>query len=148
MRDVNSWWRCDPWSLPDNAAAKITEMESDCIGIKVRFSCPQFQVLRERWNSSWRNTALKFLRTSPRCSRVRLRTGEESLESGPVEKDDRSAVRSSNGECFFCRVTNVARCRLCSAWIVWARTASGKAIPLQPWPRRRGRRALSFCVLL
>ena len=31
------------------------------------------------------------------------------------------------------RVLKVARCSNCGGWIVWARTAAGKKIPLNPW---------------
>lgn len=52
-----------------------------------------------------------------------------------VEAGDTIAVRGSNGYgAFLVRVLKVARCNNCGAWIVWARTAAGKKIPLNPWP--------------
>ena len=53
----------------------------------------------------------------------------------PSVSGDRIAVRSSSGKgCFLVRVINVARCAKCDVIIVWARTDSGKRIPLDPWP--------------
>jgi transposase len=42
-----------PGTLPEDAAAKITEMESDCVGFKLRFSRPRFSKnCAMRWSSS------------------------------------------------------------------------------------------------
>ena len=138
QRDSDNWWRCrNPWALPESAAAKITEMESDCVGFKLRFSRPRLQKLRKEMEQF---LAEHGIEVPPDLSPLLTRPPddekeEEGQESHRVEKGDSITVRSSNGKgCFLVRVINVARCAKCHAIILWARTDSGKRIPLDPWP--------------
>ena len=134
QRDSNNWWRCtNPWALPDDAAAKITEMESDCVGFKLRFSRPRLKKLRDEMEKWMESRGIEV----PRATAVLAtrRPEEDEPVAPPVKKGDRIAVRGSSGTgCFLVRVINVARCAKCHAIILWARTDSGKRIPLDPWP--------------
>jgi hypothetical protein len=139
QRDVNDWWRCkNPWALPEDAATKITEMESDCVGFKLRFSHPRLQKLRdemEQFIAEYRIEVppdLSALFTRPPNDEEE----EEGQGSPRVEKGDTIAVRSSGSKGYFqVQVINIARCAKCGATILWARTKSGKRIPLDPWAR-------------
>jgi hypothetical protein len=138
QRDSNNWWRCtNPWALPDDAAAKISEIESDCVGFKLGFSRPRLQKLRKEMEQFLGEHGIEGPPDlSPLLTRPPDDEEEEGQESHWVEKGDTIAVRGSSGRGYFLvRVINVARCAKCNAIILWARTNSGKRIPLDPWPR-------------
>jgi hypothetical protein len=108
-RDLNDWWRCDPWALPDNAAAKITEMESDCLGIKVRFSRPKAHQLREEMEQFIAEYAIEVPSDLPPLFTRPPDKEEQAPNSHRVEKRDKIAVRSSNGRSCFSFVVPVSR---------------------------------------
>jgi hypothetical protein len=110
-------------------------MESDCVGFKLRFSRPRFQKLREEMEQF---VAEHGIEVPPDLSPLLTRPSDDEEEEGEgshwVEKGDQVAVRGSSGKGYFLvRIINVARCAKCGAIILWARTNSGKRIPLDPW---------------
>jgi hypothetical protein len=111
-------------------------MESDCVGFKLRFSRPRLHKLREEMEQF---LAEHGIEVPPDLSPLLTRPPDDEKEeegqgSHRVEKGDTIAVRSSSGTGYFL-VRVIARCAKCHAIILWARTNSGKRIPLDPWPR-------------
>jgi hypothetical protein len=158
--DADGWWRCPSVAaLPDDAAVKITAMEQDCIGWKVRFSLPRLEALcreMERLAAAW---GVQVPATGPEAGAVRawLQQATTALppHAPPVTGPGVPPNGNGNGQgalqalpgteiavlcsgarsrCFWVTVTGFDRCRNCGAWIVWGRTRKNrKPIPLEPW---------------
>lgn len=160
----DGWWRCPVVAaLPDDAAVKITEMEQDSIGCRVRFSRPRLKGLchkMEKLAAAW---GLQVPTAPPAAQAMRrwlqgaiagapVPPGGSGNGKGPaapwntngngggmaaprVAPGTQIAVRTSgDGRHFFTvTITGFAQCRNCGGWVVWARTRNGKMIPLEPW---------------
>jgi hypothetical protein len=136
VRDADNWFRVpNIWKLPKDVAHRVSEIESDCIGTKIRFGDLRLKAAYEEMEEFALEYGLDDLPSPPESEISPVEP--ENDDEGPrrMEEGDRIAVKGSNGRGWFrVTVTGIDRCRGCGAMIVWGRTEKGKRIPLNPWP--------------